>query len=107
MRTNLLGCPIDVLTMAETVERARAAMRGGKRLQHVALNVAKFVNMRSDPVLCSDVMESDLVGIDGMGIVFAARWLGIPVQERVSGIDLFKELLRLCAMENYRPFLLG
>jgi N-acetylglucosaminyldiphosphoundecaprenol N-acetyl-beta-D-mannosaminyltransferase len=107
MRATLLRCPIDVLTMAETIERARAAMRDRKRLQHVALNVAKFVNMRSDPVLCSDVMESDLVGIDGMGIVFAARQFGIPVQERVSGVDLFQQLLTVCAADGFRPYFLG
>jgi N-acetylglucosaminyldiphosphoundecaprenol N-acetyl-beta-D-mannosaminyltransferase len=107
MRENLLGCPIDVLTMAETVERARAAMRDRVRLQHVALNVAKFVNMRSDPVLCSDVMESDLIGIDGMGIVLAARWFGIPVKERVPGVDLFQEILAVCATDGFRPFFLG
>ena len=97
MRIDLLGCPVDVLTMAETVERARAAMRSRTRLQHVALNVAKFVNMRSDPVLRSDVMGSDIIGIDGMGIVLAARWFGVPVKERVAGIDLFQEILAVCA----------
>ena len=107
MRTDLLGCPIDVLTMAETVERAKEAMRVRKRLQHVALNVAKFVKMRSDPILCSDVMTSDLVGIDGMGIVVAARWFGIPVRERVSGIDLFQKILAVCATEGFRPYFLG
>jgi N-acetylglucosaminyldiphosphoundecaprenol N-acetyl-beta-D-mannosaminyltransferase len=82
-------------------------MRGGRRLQHVALNVAKFVNMRRDPILRADVAGSDLVGIDGMGIVLAARWFGLPVRERVAGIDLFKELMRVCAEEKFRPFLLG
>ena len=107
MRIDFLGCPVDVLTMTETVERARAAMRSRNRLQHVALNVAKFVNMRSDPVLRSDVMGSDIIGIDGMGIVLAVRWFGIPVKERVSGIDLFREILTVCAHDGYRPFLLG
>jgi N-acetylglucosaminyldiphosphoundecaprenol N-acetyl-beta-D-mannosaminyltransferase len=107
MRADFLGCPIDILTMKETVERAASAMRGGQRLQHVALNVAKFVNMRGDPVLRDDVAGSDLVGIDGMGIVLAARWLGLPVRERVAGIDLFKELMRVCAEEKFKPFLLG
>ena len=82
-------------------------MRDRKRLHHVALNVAKFVNMRSDPVLSSDLAESDLVGIDGMGIVFAARRFGIPVQERVAGIDLFQEILTVCATDGFRPYLLG
>jgi N-acetylglucosaminyldiphosphoundecaprenol N-acetyl-beta-D-mannosaminyltransferase len=107
MRAFLLGCPIDTLTMAETVDRAHEAMRTGKRLQHVALNVAKLVNLRTDPLLAADVMGSDLVGIDGMGIVLAARCLGIPVKERVPGIDLFLETLALCAAKGFRPFFLG
>ena len=107
MRSEFLGCPIDILTMAETVERAAGAMRSRVRLQHVALNVAKFVNMQTDPVLREDVANSDLVGIDGMGIVLAARWLGLRVPERVAGIDLFKEILEVCAREGFRPFLLG
>jgi N-acetylglucosaminyldiphosphoundecaprenol N-acetyl-beta-D-mannosaminyltransferase len=107
MRAALLGCPVDILTMDETVEIAREAMRTKQRRQHVALNVAKLVNMRSDPALARDVMSSDVVGIDGMGIVWAARCLGLPVQERVAGIDLFNALLATCAREGFRPFLLG
>ena len=106
MRRTLLGCPIDVLTMGETIERAGAAMRNRQRLQHVALNVAKLVNMRRDPVLAADVIGSDLVGIDGMGIVWAARCLGVPVKERVAGIDLLIRLLALCAEEGINPYFL-
>jgi N-acetylglucosaminyldiphosphoundecaprenol N-acetyl-beta-D-mannosaminyltransferase len=107
MRAYLLGCPIDTLTLTETVERAHEAMRTGKRLQHVALNVAKLVNMQTDPLLSADVMGSDLIGIDGMGIVLAARLCGIPVKERVAGIDLFDEILALCAKSGFRPYFLG
>src|SRR5271165_779252 len=78
MRATFLNCPIDLLTAEETVERAASAMRNRQRLQHVALNVAKFVNMQTDPVLRADVAGSDIVGIDGMGIVVAARLLGLP-----------------------------
>jgi N-acetylglucosaminyldiphosphoundecaprenol N-acetyl-beta-D-mannosaminyltransferase len=107
MRQALLGCPIDILTMSETVELARQAMWSRKRLQHVALNVAKLVNMRRDPVLAADIISSDLVGIDGMGIVWAARCLGLPTKERVAGIDLLTELLALCAEEGFKPYFLG
>lgn len=107
MRTELLGCPVDSLTMAETVELARSAMRSRRRLQHVALNVAKLVNLRSDAVLGSDVRGSDIVGVDGMGIIFAARCLGIEIKERVSGVDLMSELLKVCASDGFKPFFLG
>src|SRR5258708_20174689 len=107
MRADLLGCSVDVLTMAETVERARVAIRDRRRVQYVALNVAKFVNMRSDRILRSDVMGSDVIGIDGMGIVIALRLFGVPVKERVAGIDLFWEVLTVCATDGFRPFLLA
>jgi hypothetical protein len=46
MHETFLGCPIDILAMAETIELASGATRNGQRLQHVALNVSKLVNMR-------------------------------------------------------------
>jgi N-acetylglucosaminyldiphosphoundecaprenol N-acetyl-beta-D-mannosaminyltransferase len=107
MRESFLGCPIDILTMTETVDLARTAMRSRQRLQHVALNVAKFVNMRRDPVLAADVANSDVVSIDGMGIVWGARCIGLPAKVRVTGIDLLTELLAVCAEEGFRPYVLG
>jgi N-acetylglucosaminyldiphosphoundecaprenol N-acetyl-beta-D-mannosaminyltransferase len=107
MRETFLGCPIDILTMAETIDLARGAMRSRQRLQHVALNVAKLVNMRGDPVLAADVVNSDVVGIDGMGIVWGARTLGLPVKTRVAGVDLLTELLAVCEQEGFKPYFLG
>jgi N-acetylglucosaminyldiphosphoundecaprenol N-acetyl-beta-D-mannosaminyltransferase len=107
MRESFLGCPIDILTMTETVDLARAAMRNRQRLQHVALNVAKFVNMRRDPVLAADVANSDVVSIDGMGIVWGARCVGLAAKVRVTGIDLLTELLAVCADEGFKPYFLG
>jgi N-acetylglucosaminyldiphosphoundecaprenol N-acetyl-beta-D-mannosaminyltransferase len=107
MRASFLGCPIDILSMAETVDLACRAMRTRKRLQHVALNVAKLVNMRFDAMLAADVASSDVIGIDGMGIVWGARALGLPVKTRVSGVDLLTELLAACAREGFRPYFLG
>ncbi|KJC50137.1 WecB/TagA/CpsF family glycosyltransferase [Bradyrhizobium sp. LTSP857] len=107
MRASFLGCPVDLLTMAETVELARNAMRTRRRLQHVALNVAKFINMRSDPMLAADVANSDVVSIDGMGILWGARALGLPATSRVTGVDLLIELLAVCAQNGFKPYFLG
>ena len=106
-RACFIGVDIDLLTMVETVERARAAMMNRARLHHVALNVAKFVKLRSNGELRNDVACSDLVGVDGMGVLFAARLLGIQVPERVAGVDLMDEVIGLCARDGYRPYFLG
>lgn len=107
MRTNFLGSPIDLLTFDQTVAAAIEAVLTRKQTQHVALNVAKLVKMRRDPELRRDVMESDIIGIDGAGIVWGARALGIQVPERVAGIDLMERLLALCSVQHFRPYLLG
>ena len=107
MRAEFLGVPIDLIDLKETIRRAEEAMRLRGRLQHVALNVAKFVYMQKNQELRDDVLTSDIIGIDGMGIVFAARLFGIAVPERVAGVDLMERLLESCAAKGYRPYLLG
>jgi N-acetylglucosaminyldiphosphoundecaprenol N-acetyl-beta-D-mannosaminyltransferase len=107
LRKLILGTPCDVLTMAETLERVEASMTTGARLHHVSLNVAKLVTMRSNPELQSDVLSSDLIGVDGAGIILAGRLTGVAVAERVAGIDLMEQVLGLCARRGFRPYFLG
>ncbi len=107
MRADFLGIPIDLLTFDETVSAAVDAMLMGKPTQHVAINVAKLVKARHDPELKRDVVESHIIGIDGMGIVWGARALGLSVPHRVPGVDLMERLLQICAAHDFRPYLLG
>ena len=107
MRADFLGVPVDLIDFSETIRRADQAMRMRRRLHHVALNVAKFVSMRKDRDLRADVLSADMIGVDGMGIVLAARLFGIRVPERVAGVDLMERLLETCAAKGYRPYFLG
>jgi N-acetylglucosaminyldiphosphoundecaprenol N-acetyl-beta-D-mannosaminyltransferase len=106
-RRDFLGVPIDCLTLAETLAAADQAMQSRRTVQHVCLNVAKFVAMRTDPELDRDVRSSHIVSVDGMGIVWAARLLGIDVPQRVPGVDVMEGVLALCQSRGYRPFLVG
>lgn len=106
-RFTFLGAPMDALTMAETLAVIEKAILARRRLQHVVVNVAKLVNMQSDPALKGDVCSSDLVNVDGMGVVWGARLCGHAVPERVSGVDIMENLLRLCMEKGYRPYFLG
>jgi N-acetylglucosaminyldiphosphoundecaprenol N-acetyl-beta-D-mannosaminyltransferase len=107
MRVELFNTPVDILTMDQTIAMAVKAMETKTRCQHVALNVAKLVNAQSDAELDRDVRDSDIVGIDGMGIVYALKLLGHKVPERVAGVDLFEALMGVCAAGGFRPYLLG
>lgn len=107
MRMEFLGTPLDALSKSETLELILASLHARRQITHSALNVAKLVKMRSNPLLRQDVTSSDIIGVDGMGIVWGARALGMSVPERVAGIDLMLSVLEECARRGYRPFFLG
>ncbi|MCP4326684.1 MAG: WecB/TagA/CpsF family glycosyltransferase [Psychromonas sp.] len=106
-RIEFLKAPMDVATMPETVSFIENRVAKGEFLQHVVVNVAKIVNMQKDKVLADSVTACDVINIDGMGVVFGARFLGFDVPERVSGVDLFHELLKMSAQRDFPVFLLG
>jgi N-acetylglucosaminyldiphosphoundecaprenol N-acetyl-beta-D-mannosaminyltransferase len=107
LRREFLGVPITAATLAETIAMSEEAMCDRRPVRHVCINVAKFVAMRSDVALDQDVRSSDIISVDGAGILWAARALGIDVPERVAGVDLMESLIELCARRGYRPYFLG
>ena len=51
MRINLFDCPIDALTLDQTIQKIDDAIRQKKHIHHVFVNVATIVNLQDDPVL--------------------------------------------------------
>lgn len=104
---HFFGCPMHPWTRLQTVQEIERRIDARQFTQHVVVNVAKIVNMRSDLSLRKSVIESDIVSIDGVGVVWGGRFLGLKIPERVAGIDLFNELLGLSEKKGYPVFLLG
>lgn len=107
MENNFFGSKVHLLTMRETLSYIDDRLCQHAFTQHVVVNVAKIVHMQTDKELAASVEACDIVNIDGMGVVWGARFLGIDVPERVSGADLFDELLALSAKRGYPVYLLG
>ena len=106
-RVSFFGVPVDLLSMEETVAVAERAMAERTPTRHTALNVAKLIKMKSDPLLAEDVAGSDIIGIDGAGIAWGLSLFGTRDVERVAGVDLFENILALCARTGRRPYILG
>ncbi len=101
------GSRMHPWTMRQTVDEIMRRLKVGQFTQHVVVNVAKIVNMRKDKALYDSVVSCDVVNIDGMGVVWGARFLGVDVPERVAGVDLFHRLLAMSAREGFSVYLLG
>lgn len=106
-RINLMGIPIDALTMDETLDRVAEIIAAGEPVQHMAINAGKVVTSAGDPELLRVIQGCGLINADGAGVVYAARFLGQPLPERVAGVDMFTTLMDQAASRGWRPYLLG
>ena len=106
-RERFLGLPLDITTMDETVAWIGQRVEQGLFTQHVVVNVAKLVHMRKDDELFNSVAGCDVINVDGMGVVWGMRFIGMEIPERVAGVDLFHRLLALGAEKGFSVYLLG
>jgi N-acetylglucosaminyldiphosphoundecaprenol N-acetyl-beta-D-mannosaminyltransferase len=106
-KQEILGVPIDALTMEEVLDRVDETIVGQGRLQIGVVNAAKLVNMRRDPALRADVLSCNLILADGASVVWASRLLGRSLPERVTGIDLMLGMLRRGNQRGHRIYCLG
>lgn len=106
-RIQLLGCPIDVLSMEESLRKVDEAIARKEALRHAAVNAAVLVAMKKDPSLRQSVSSCHMINADGKSVVWASRFLGKPLPERVAGPDLMQGLVKLAHAKGYRIYLLG
>ena len=106
-KINFLDIPLDILTMDETVNKIDKAIISNKQVHHCVINAGKVVKIQNDEILKESVINSDIINADGMSIVWAVRFLGYKIQERVAGIDLMENLIRLAHEKDYSCFFLG
>lgn len=107
-RPDLLGYPIDRVSMDEAVERCRSFLGGDRRPRLViTVNAAILALAERDERLRRAVRRGDLVLADGVSILWAARLLGGDLRHRVTGIDLMERLVGLAGGERLRLYFLG
>lgn len=106
-RIKICDIPVDVYTMQETIGLIDKAIVENRAIHHVVINAAKVVNAQKDTALRESIVSCDIINADGQAIVWASRFLGKPLPERVAGIDIMSNLVKLAAEKKYRIFFLG
>ncbi len=98
---------VDALTFSESLEVMAQLVQTPGVSQHAVVNAGKVVAAEDDATLVKALDECDLVNADGMSVVWAARLLGTPLPERVTGIDLMHSLFAVAAQRGWPVYLLG
>lgn len=98
---------VDKLTFDETVALIEQRIANRQKTQHVVINAGKVVLMNKNPELCDIVNNCPIINADGQSIVWASGFLGHPLPQRVTGIDLMYRLFERASEKGWRVYLFG
>jgi N-acetylglucosaminyldiphosphoundecaprenol N-acetyl-beta-D-mannosaminyltransferase len=101
------GVLVDDVSMADAVDAIDRLIARQAPAYVLTPNADHVVRVQRDPSFAAIYREAALVLADGMPIVWASRLLGTPLQEKVSGSDLFPHLCARAAEKGYGVYLLG
>ncbi|WP_243140192.1 WecB/TagA/CpsF family glycosyltransferase [Candidatus Syntrophocurvum alkaliphilum] len=106
-KANILGCNVDIVTLQDTIQKINDYIEEGTPKHIITLNGEIAYQASKERKLCEIINNVDLVTPDGIGIVWAAKQLGYPIKERVTGIDLVYALCAQAEKKDWKLYLLG
>ena len=107
MRVDVLGVGFDNVNMEQAVERTAGMMAEGTFHYAVTPNAEFVQRAEKDEGFRTALNGADLVLPDGIGVVYAAKIMGRPLQGRVPGCDFAAALCGWMAKNGKKLFLLG
>lgn len=103
----LFNIIINPLSRAEFVSLINTQIKSEKQVFQVGINSATINEIVINKEFKEAINRADLKHIDGMSVVWALRFLGYKIPERVATPDLAEEIMKMAENENYSIFLFG
>lgn len=104
---DLLGMRVSRINRARALELLQEFIDSGEPHLVVTADASGHVIASQDPEFLRIVNEADLITPDSTGILWAAKKLGTPLEERVSGVDLAEQLCKESARRGYGVYFYG
>ena len=101
------GVPFAPFSMREAISAIGGLIAAGRPSCVITGNVHYAMLSHENADLRSINNQAAFILADGAPLVWASRWNGSPLPERVAGADLIFELSAEAARKGYRLFLLG
>jgi len=106
-KVNIVDTLIDNISFDETINIIHQGILNKESIQLTDVNAVKIIQIKSDKNLEKSVAISDIINADGQSLVWASRFLGTPLKERVAGIDLMDNLIKQAYENHFKIFFFG
>ncbi len=102
---NILGVRVDNLEKKEILEKISHFLNEEKFRQIATVNPEFILRAQKDEKFKNILNDCDLNVADGMGIEIAFWWLRSKLKNRLAGIDLMQEILKIANERKLKIFL--
>ena len=106
-KTNVLNVDFHNITMDEAVTAAFQSIKEHSGKYVVTPNPEIVMEAQVNDALARALQDAFLVLPDGIGIIYGARILGTPMQEKIPGIDFAVNLIEKLSAVNGSIYLFG
>ena len=106
-RSMLMGVPISMVRLGKAMAWIAAWAPSTKARMVCTVNSEFVMRARHDEEFKCALKRSDMNVPDGMGVVVAGKLAGLPIAERVAGVDLAQAIFDQGRYRGWRLFLLG
>jgi N-acetylglucosaminyldiphosphoundecaprenol N-acetyl-beta-D-mannosaminyltransferase len=89
MKENILGYPVDTSSITSCVSDIYSFIAKSAKRWFACINPHSYAVALRDPSFSKALLAADWLVPDGIGVVYASRWLGGHIRERVTGSDVF------------------
>jgi N-acetylglucosaminyldiphosphoundecaprenol N-acetyl-beta-D-mannosaminyltransferase len=103
----ILGCRMDALDADAAADAITALARTGRGAQIVTLGTEMVVYAQRDARYRAVINNSTLSLCDTIGLLAVARTRGVPLRDRVTGVELIELICARAARERMRVYLFG
>jgi N-acetylglucosaminyldiphosphoundecaprenol N-acetyl-beta-D-mannosaminyltransferase len=101
------GVPLARWTLTDTVAAIGGLIEAGRPTYFITANTHYLMLTEENPDLDAINARAAFIVADGAPLIWASRWQGSPLPERVAGSDLIFVLSAEAARKGYRLFFLG
>lgn len=106
-KVSILGVPFLNITQQQFIHLLDARIEQKKKTFVITANPEVVMKANENNEVMEYIHKATYICADGIGIVKAAKILGRPLKERVTGYDTMIGLLQVSNKKRYKIYLLG
>jgi N-acetylglucosaminyldiphosphoundecaprenol N-acetyl-beta-D-mannosaminyltransferase len=106
-KVNILGIQVSSLTNEELLNTITNSINN-KEFSQIAITPTNSIVAAYKEKGVSEIYnKAEIVLCDGMLVKWASNFFGTPIKERITGLDVLPNLVKLSSEKNFSLFLLG